>query len=218
MQRDRRVKVSLLAGIGAMVVLLLGVAGVPQLQFWAGGVLINLGYRMQDRLQDFDLVHHEGLTPHQVWLEVKKQNDTAARVRETFPRTTQHPLVALLVCMDARLDTSELVGDTRRYYYVVRTAGSVLGPPEQEMLELAVGNGVRVIVLTTHTDCAAERAAKKPELRARFPALVALLDQRQQRIEEFKQRPAIRAALAAGTLQIKYAHIDTSTERLIEQR
>ena len=28
--------------------------------------------------------------------------------------------------MDARIDTSELVGDTRRYYYIVRTAGSAL--------------------------------------------------------------------------------------------
>ena len=44
--------------------------------------------------------------------------------------------------MDARIYTNELVGDTRRYYYIVRTAGSVLAPPEQEMLELAVLNGV----------------------------------------------------------------------------
>lgn len=218
MHDRRRAKTWLLIAMGAFALLLVGWVATPQLQFLAGGALVNLGYRMQDRLQDFDLVHHEQLTPQQVWLEVKKQNAAAARVREVFPRSTQHPLVALLVCMDARLDSSELVGDTRRYYYLVRTAGSVLGPPEQEMLELAVRNGVRLLVLTTHTDCAAERAAKTPEMREQFPALVALLDQRERRIREFKQRPAIREALAAGALQIKYARIDTGTERLVEER
>ncbi len=102
-------------------------------------------------------------------------------------------------------------------YYVVRTAGSVLGPPEQEMLELAIQNGVRVLVLTTHSDCAAERAARSPEQRARFPALISLLDQRKQRIREFSQRPLVRDALAHGKLEIKYARIDTATDRLIEE-
>ena len=120
--------------------------------------------------------------------------------------------------MDSRLDTSELVGDTRRYYYVVRTAGSVLGPPEQEMLELAVLKGVRVLVLTTHSDCAAEHVMTTPEKRKQFPALVALLDERAQRIQEFRERPVIRAALAEGKLEIKHARIDTRTGRLIEAR
>src|SRR5690606_20549344 len=103
-----------------------------------------------------------------------------ASVRELFPRSTEHPVVAILACMDARIDTTELVGDTRRYYYVVRTAGSLLSPAEQEMLDLAVINGVRVIVLTTHTDCAAEAVAASPERRAAFPEIVSLLDQREK--------------------------------------
>lgn len=201
--------------LGAVIVLgsLLASARV---QFLGGGLLINLGYRLQDHLHAFDLEHHEGLTPQQVWLAVKSQNEVAARVRWLFPRSVEHPLVALLVCMDSRLDTSELVGDTRRYYYLIRTAGSVLGPPEQEMLELAVHKGVRVLVLTTHSDCAAERVAKSAEERRRFPAVATLIDERKQRIEEFKQRPAIRAALASGKLAIKYARIDTATDRLLE--
>jgi carbonic anhydrase len=117
--------------------------------------------------------------------------------------------------MDARIDTSELVGDTRRYYYVVRTAGSVLSPAEQEMLELAVINGVKIILLTTHTDCAAEGAAADPELREDFPALIALMDERARRVEEFMARPTIRDAIAAGELQVKHARIDTSTDRLV---
>ena len=105
--------------------------------------MVNIGYRLQDRLSHFDFEHDESITPDQIWAELERQNELAAGVRELFPRTARHPVVAILACMDARIDTSELVGDTRRYYYVVRTAGSVLSPAEQEMLELAVLNGVK---------------------------------------------------------------------------
>ena len=83
------------------------------------------------------------------------------------------------------------------------------------MLELAVLNGVRIIVLTTHTDCAAEAAAADPAMREKFPAVIALLDERERRIEEFMARPTIRDAIAAGELQVKHARIDTSTDRLV---
>jgi carbonic anhydrase len=117
--------------------------------------------------------------------------------------------------MDARIDTSELVGDTRRYYYVVRTAGSVLSEAEQEMLELAVLNGVRLVLLTTHTDCAAEAAAADPEKARRFPAMTKLVDERERSIEQLMARPLIRDAVAAGKLRVQRAHIDTSTDRLM---
>ena len=121
----------------------------------------------------------------------------------------------MIACMDQRIDTNEVVGDTRRYYYVVRTAGSVLSPAEQEMLELAVLNGVRIVVLTTHTDCAAEGAAADPEMREKFPAMISLLDERERRIDEFLARPVIRSAIDEGRLQVKFARIDTRTDRLV---
>lgn len=189
----------------------------PRLQFLSGGALVNLGYRMQDHIHAFDMVHDEALGPDDIWAELQAQNQLAAGVRDAFPRSTEHPVIALLVCMDARIDTSELVGDTRRYYYIVRTAGSALAEPEQEMLELAVANGVQVLVLTTHTDCAAERAAADPESRARFPAVAALVDQREQRIQELLARPIIRQAIDAGRLRVVRARIDTDTDRLIPE-
>jgi carbonic anhydrase len=94
----------------------------------------------------------------------------------------------------------------------------VLSPAEQEMLELAVLNGVEVILLTTHTDCAAEAAAADPKLREQFPALIGLMDEREQRIEEFKARPVIRDAIAEGKLLIKHARIDTDTDKLIVEK
>jgi hypothetical protein len=186
-------------------------------QFVLGGAMINAGYRLQDHHDEYDF--HEGhdehhITPEAVWQEMLEQNRMAASVRSTFPRTPRHPLVAMVVCMDARIDTNELTGDTRKYYYVVRTAGSVLSEREMEMLELAVDNGVKVIVLTTHTDCAAERVAKSDELQKRYPALSQAVQERGIRIRELLARPAIASRLRDGSLAVKLMDIDTATERL----
>lgn len=197
----------------AVALVLGGVLAIPEVRFVLGGVMVNLGYRFQDDLHDYDF-HHEHVTPAEVWAEFQRQNELASAVRTRFPRSTNHPLVAMLVCMDARIDTNELAGDTRRNYYVVRTAGSVISPEEGDMLELAVTNGVKLVVLTRHTDCAAEKAAKSPELRARFPALVASVDEREQRVKEFLARPTIAARLASGELLVKEVLIDTSNEHV----
>jgi carbonic anhydrase len=206
-------------GLGLLVVAFIAAMLLsPRFEFGVGGALVNLGFRLQDRLSHFDFEHDESITPDQIWHELERQNELAAGVRAFFPRTERHPVVAILACMDARIDTSELVGDTRRYYYVVRTAGSVLSPAEQEMLELAVLNGVKIILLTTHSDCAAEAAAADPAVREKFPALISLMDERERRVEEFMARPTIRDAIAAGELQIKHARIDTSTDRLVVEQ
>ena len=123
LQRRWRV-VALLVGLAVPV----AVAASDQAQFLTGGALVNFGYRLQDGIAEFDLEHGEDVSPAEVWAEVVRHNELAANVRASFPRTAHHPLVAMVVCMDGRLDTNELVGDTRHYYYVLRTAGSVLGP------------------------------------------------------------------------------------------
>lgn len=112
-------------------VLLLAIS--PQLQFLLGGAFVNIGFRLQDHLHAYDLEHERPGTPGEIWKALLEHNKLAATVRKLFPRSTEHPVVALLACMDARIDTVELVGDTRRYYYVVRTAGALLSPAEQEM-------------------------------------------------------------------------------------
>jgi hypothetical protein len=208
----RRFKWLIVAGV--VVVAGVGLLAVPKVSFMLGGAMVNVGYRFQDHLHSYDFEHHEDITPAQVWEEFSRQNALASKVREQFPRSTRHPLVALLVCMDARIDTNELTGDTRRNYYIVRTAGSVMGVPEEEMLELAVNNGVKVLVLTRHSDCAAEKAAKDPASREKYPELVKSVDERDERMKEFLARPAIAAKIASGELLIKELLIDTSTERL----
>ena len=188
----------------------------PKVQFVVGGALVNLGFRMQDHLQAFDLEHGEHLVPDEVYHRVLEQNKLAADVRVKFPRTPRHPLVAMVVCMDARIDTEELVGDTRKYYYVIRTAGSALADKELEMLELAVANGVETILLTTHSDCDAEKAAKDPALRAKYPHLVDALDHRAEVDRSLIARPLIAQRIAEGKLAVKFMHVDTATDKLTE--
>jgi carbonic anhydrase len=202
--------------VGGLVVGAAGFAMSPRAQFVAGGAMANAAYRLQDHLEAYDFVHLEA-TAEQVWHEFQEQNALSSRVRQTFPRATRHPVVAMLVCMDARIDVNDLTGDTRRNSYVIRTAGSVISPMEEEMLELAVRNGVKLIVLTRHSDCAAEKAARDPAMRAVFPALVSAIDERDGRIAEFFARPAISERLAAGTLLVKQLDIDTATEHLDER-
>lgn len=184
-------------------------------QFLAGGAMVNLGYRLQDPIHRFDFTHADEITPDDVWSEVLRQNHLAASVRKRFPRSAPHPLVAMVVCMDSRLDTTELLGDTRKYYYIVRTAGSVMSRKESEMLELAVENGVKVVVVTRHTDCAAERVAATPELRAHLPALSAAIDERDKRLRAFMDRPHVAERIAAGKLAVKVMNIDTMTEEML---
>lgn len=206
--------------IALTVVTLVVVAGARftaagrQAQFVVGGALVDAGYGLQDGLERYDFEHEHDITPEQIWHEVQKQNHLAAGMRQTFPRTARHPLVALVVCMDARIDTNELVGDTRHYYYIIRTAGSVMSEREQEMLELAVANGVKLVLLTTHSDCAAEKVARSSDLRAKYPALALAVDERETRVREFLARPAIASAVTKGALGVKRVAIDTLTDQL----
>jgi hypothetical protein len=186
-----------------------------RLAFLAGGALVNLGYSLQDSADEYDFEHHEHVLPQMVWTELERQNSAASFVRDLFPRTPRHPLVAMIVCMDARIDTNELTGDTRRYYYVVRTAGSVLDQKEEDMLELAVESGVKVLLFTTHSDCAAEEAATSGDFDQRFPSLAQALRERTMRQEEFIARPVIASRIASGKLLVRSLHIDTRTERMI---
>ena len=184
-----------------------------RIEFVVGGAMVNIGYRLQDRLHDFDFEHHDA-TPLQVWNEFLSQNHMASSVRARWPRSSHHPLVAMVACMDARLDTNEIAGDTRRYYYVLRLAGSVLSPKEEDMLSLAVANGTKLVVFTTHSDCAAEKISKDAAGAAEYPHLTQAISERRARFDEFLERPKIRDKVARGELLVKWLRIDTATERV----
>ncbi len=83
------------------------------------------------------------------------------------------------------------------------------------MLQLAVAKGVKVVVFTTHTDCAAERVAADPEQRKRFPQLAKAVDERQFRFDEFNQSPLIRERTEKKELLVKWMDLDTLNERVM---
>ena len=77
------------------------------------------------------------------------------------------------------------------------------------MLVLAVANGVKVIALTTHSDCAAEKIAADAEKRKDYPALCAAVDSREERVEELLRRPLIADRMRRGELIIEWLNVDT---------
>jgi carbonic anhydrase len=208
----RRTLLLIFAGLIAVATVFLAFSNSAQ--FVAGGALVNLGYRLQDPIAGVDLDHHEA-SPMQIWEAFLSHNRMAADVRSRWPRSNHHPEIALVACMDARLDTNEIAGDTRRYYYVLRLAGSALAPKDEEMLQLAVANGVKVVVFTTHTDCAAERVAANPEQRQKFPQLAKAVDERQMRFDEFRSTPMIRERMQKNELMVKWMDLDTMNERVM---
>ena len=98
---------------------------------------------------------------------------------------------------------------------IVAKARKLKNVTYEEMLELAVANGVELVLLSTHSDCAAEKAAASPDMRQRFPALAKAVDEREQRTKEFLARPAIASKIAAGKLAVKLINIDTMTEKML---
>ena len=81
--RKYTVWLGLIALLSAVTLLLLS----ERVQFVMGGALVNLGYRMQDHLGAFDLVHHEDIDPGAVWDEVLAQNHMAASIRVSCSAT-----------------------------------------------------------------------------------------------------------------------------------
>jgi hypothetical protein len=72
---------------------------------------------------------------------------------------------------------------------------------------------VKLVVFTTHSDCAAEKVAKDPERRVQFPELSKAVDERSARFQEFLARPRIRERLSSNELIVKWLDLDTNTER-----
>jgi carbonic anhydrase len=203
-------KISLILCVSLLIGLLLN----HRVQFILGGAMINVGYRFQDHIKH-GVAHPKNQTPNKMWKEIKKQNKLASSIRSMFPRTTHRPKVAILLCMDARLDDDELTGDSRQLYYIIRTAGSVLPKVEQDMLELSIEKGVEVVVLTTHEDCAAEKASKDKVMSKKLPYLCDAVKHRKKDIQDFLSRPSIKEKIESGKLIIVNAHIDTANGMLV---
>lgn len=60
----------------------------PSVRFLAGGAMVNLGYRFQDELEEFDFkTHRSVITPEQIWAQFLQQNSQSSLIRTEFPRS-----------------------------------------------------------------------------------------------------------------------------------
>ncbi|MCU0823074.1 MAG: hypothetical protein MUF77_00345 [Leptospira sp.] len=191
-----------------------------KVQFILGGAMVNLGYRFQDHLEDHlmdnndDPYSHDIKSPDSILNSILVQNNLSSSVREFFPRTNRHPMITMLICMDSRIDTTEIFGDTRKFYYIIRNAGSTLSDKEEDMIELTVRNGVRLIILTTHTDCAAEKVYNSATEKKHYNALAVAMKERKLRFKNLRKRPFLAHKLDSGELKIIELHVDTVSGKL----
>lgn len=185
--------------------------------FSLGGGLVSLGRTLQDLLPHY-LGPARTLTTEEILRAVLDDNRRASWARRLFPRRRRHPVVLAVMCMDPRLDAHVVLGDTRDYYDVIRVPGTVLSTEVSESMELAVQeHGVRVILVTTHTDCAMERIAEGDKAN-RYPVLSRGVARRVECLQEFAGRPSIAALKSAGDLAIVLLPIDTGTGKFLSEK
>ncbi|MCC6275534.1 MAG: hypothetical protein IT569_06735 [Leptospiraceae bacterium] len=84
------------------------------------------------------------------------------------------------------------------------------------MIEMAVKKGVKVVIFTTHSDCAAEKVAASPTDRKIFPSLAKAMDDRKIHIASLQERPLIAERLAKKTLKIEFLKVDTETGKFVK--
>ena len=201
-----------------ILILLMGFIFLNQkASFLIGGAFINIGYFFQDRIHNynFNSTESDDTTLDEILNGFQARNNLASNIRELFPREPFHPLVAIVTCIDSRIDTNDMLGDTRKFYFIIRNAGSIIEEKEEEMLELAVSKGVKLIVFTRHTNCAAESIKSNPIARLDYPFISKSIEMHEANIRRFLNRPKIKSKISEGKLSIRHAVMDTKTKRLI---
>ena len=205
----------ILAPIASVLIVVIIVFWRPVL-FVGGGGFITLGHALQEQVHGFKRVSGDE-TPQEVLESVLAENEKASWVRAYIPQADQKPQVLLILCIDPRLDGNVVVGDSRDYYDIMRLPGSILSEEAIESVELSVlKHNVKVVLFTTHTDCAMEAVAKS-EYAAEFPALSRGVNEREAMFEKLLNRPVIAERIANGTLLVERLKVDTETQSLIPQ-
>lgn len=184
--------------------------------FLIGGSMISIGILLQAFQKSYDLTHDTNeIRPEEIFQEIQLQNKFSSLVKDFLPGYEHHPLVIIVLCMDSRISTEELLGDSRDFYYVIRTAGSVIREKEMEMIELAlVEKNVKLVVFTEHSDCAAKKIANNAEKRNLYPSISRAFADRQREIMKFLERKVVVQKMKSGQLLVKQAMIDTKSARM----
>lgn len=200
----------------------LAVLCVLALAFWrpilfvGGGGLITLGHQLQEVVAGFK-PPPGAETPREILDGVLAANAKSSWIRSRVHGIHRKPEVLAIMCIDPRLDARVVVGDSRDYYDVLRLPGSVLSEEAIESIELSVReHDVKVVLFTTHTDCAMEAVAES-EGAANYPALSRAVERREVMFQRLLDRPLIADRIAKGELLIERFVIDTENDRLLPE-
>lgn len=202
----------------------LGLAGIALflLFFWrgvlfvGGGGLVTVGHMVQGFVSGFDYKGTVG-SPQDILDTVILDNQQASKLEGVIGGPRRKPEVMAVMCMDPRINSEVVLGDSRHYYDVVRLPGSVLSTEVIEAIELGVKeHRLKVVLFTTHTDCAMEKVAHS-ESASEFPSLSNAVHRREEMFQQLLQRPLIAEKIKSGSLIIKRYQIDTPTGQLTPQ-
>ncbi|MCC6588318.1 MAG: hypothetical protein IT168_16620 [Bryobacterales bacterium] len=197
------------------VLLLLVVFWRPAL-FFTGGGLVSAGHMVQGFVGGFSRSGEVG-TPDDLLKTVLIDNESASRVERVVSGPRRKPEVLAVMCMDPRLNSEVVLGDSRGYYDVVRLPGSVLSGEMIEAIELGVKeHQVELVLFTTHTDCAMEKVAHS-EAAEHFPALSNAVHKREEMFQALMSRPLIAQRVKEGKLLVKRFRIETPTGKLLPE-
>lgn len=184
--------------------------------FVGGGGLVSVGHRVQGFVHGFDYRGTVG-TPQEILDTVILDNQQASKVEGVVGGPSHKPEVMAVMCMDPRINSEVVLGDSRHYYDVVRLPGSVLSDEVIEAIELGVKeHRLKVVLFTTHTDCAMEKVAHS-EAAPEFPSLSQAVHKREEMYQHLLKRPLIAERMKSGGLLIKRYQIDTLTGKLTPQ-
>ncbi|MBK7056418.1 MAG: hypothetical protein IPH52_15500 [Leptospiraceae bacterium] len=99
-------------------------------------------------------------------------NKFSSYVKDVLPSYEHHPLVIIILCMDSRISTEELLGDSR-ISITLSACRLCDSRKEMEMIELALveKKSVKLVIFTEHSDCAARKVANNAEKRNLYPSI-----------------------------------------------
>jgi carbonic anhydrase len=186
-----------------------------KIAYYVGGFLLHTGYFIQDSTESF---HHQlndsdPVHPNEIYKTVIAQNILQAKAWKATPALKDRkPKALIIMCIDPRLNSSRILGDTRGYYDVIRIPGSVITEEVAEAVELAVTkHETKLVMVITHTDCAMEHLAASDEGKHHYPLLAEGINNHAKRMQSLSHRPAILDRLQKQQLWVIEKRLDTKT-------
>ncbi len=183
---------------------------LEQSAWWLSDRLYALAMLIRQGSESMTLHRLDNPSPEQIIANVCAYNSRASR-QPKAPLSATY--IAVVRCMDRRLNLSRIFGDLR-FVDDIANPGATVGPGVIEALRIAVEkHGVRVIFLLGHTGCAARSIACSDEARD-FPPITATIHQHDAGIADLLADPVMVRAMTERRLAVLRATIDSDSDRL----